>query len=71
MTLEEFRTDVLTQVQNRPRNVRYGQAVFNYIDYKYGVARFVQFKKHLDCFYNDDVVDDFINESYNAYESNI
>ena len=34
--------------------------VFNYIDQIYGVARDVQFKDNIDCFYNDDKIDEFL-----------
>ena len=45
---------------------RWGQAVFNYIDQYIGVARKVQFEDHVDCFYNDDAVDAFIEKTLDA-----
>lgn len=42
---------------------RWGQAVFNYIDQYIGVARKVQFEDHVDCFYNDDAVDAFVEKA--------
>jgi capsid portal protein len=57
MTLEEFRTDVLTAMKNKPKEWRDGQFVFNYIDEKYRVARYVQFIEDVDCFYNDNGID--------------
>lgn len=64
MTLEEFKKEVLDAANNRESWSRFGQAVFNYIDYHYGVARKVQFFDNIDCFFNDDKVDDFITHSY-------
>lgn len=65
MTQEEFKDYILEQIQVCPTNWRYGQKVFNYINKHYGVARDVQFKDGVDCFYNDDAVDDFIDKAYN------
>jgi hypothetical protein len=46
-------------------NWRYGQSVFNYVDQYFGVARAVQFKDGVDCFYNDNEVDNFLEHAYN------
>ena len=46
--------------------IRYGQAVFNYVDEYFGVARKVQFEDNVDCFYNDDAVDAFIEKTLDA-----
>ena len=51
---------VWEQVNNRPKEWRQGQAVFNYIDMYFGVARDVQFLDGLDCFYNDSLSQCFI-----------
>ena len=64
MTLEEFKKEVLNFADNRPKEWRKGQAVFNYIDEYYGVAREVQFKDLVDCFYNDDIIDEFIEKAF-------
>ena len=45
---------------------RWGQAVFNYVDEHLGVARKVQFEDNVDCFYNDDAVDAFIEKTLDA-----
>ena len=45
---------------------RWGQAVFNYVDEYLGVARKVQFEDNVDCFYNDDAVDSFIEKTLDA-----
>ena len=69
MTLEEFRTDVLTAMKNKPKNWRDGQFVFNYINDKYRVARYVQFIDGVDCFYNDEKIDEFIVRCYETMMS--
>ena len=45
-------------------HIRYGQAVFNYVDEKYGVARIVQFNYGIDCFYDDTKVEQFLDKCY-------
>lgn len=67
MTFDDFRKDVLSFVQLKPKGWRDGQAVFNFIDEVYGVAHFVQFNHHIDCFYNDDLIEEFIKASYDVY----
>ena len=64
MTLQDFKNDIYSGIKELPENWRKGQKVFNYIDKKYGVARTVQFDRGIDCFYNDDMIDKFIEESY-------
>jgi hypothetical protein len=64
MTLQEFKKDIFSGIKELPENWRKGQKVFNYIDKKYGVARTVQFDYHIDCFYNNNLIDKFIEESY-------
>lgn len=64
-TFEEFRTEILDYAYNRrPLEWRLGQAVFNYIDKYYNVARRVQFIDQVDCFHNDELIDQFILLSY-------
>jgi hypothetical protein len=46
-----------------PKNWRKGQFVFNRIDELFKVARIVQFKDGIDCFYLDSKIDEFINHS--------
>ena len=67
MTLQEFKDDVYSGIKELPENWRKGQKVFNYIDNKYGVARIVQFHDGVDCFYNDKIIDKFIEESHKRY----
>jgi len=58
----EFTEEVLGMAYaNKPKDIRKGQAVFNYIEEAYGeVAREVQFIDDIDCFYNDDYILPFI-----------
>ena len=61
MTAIELKAEVFKAMENKPKEWRKGQFVFNYIDEKYNVARIAQFKHGIDCFYRDDLIDDFIN----------
>lgn len=58
MTTQELKNEIFAA--ERPPRWRLGQFVFNYIDDIYGVARHVQFIDRVDCFYNDDNIDLFI-----------
>ena len=69
MTYEEFREDVLNGSKSFQNNWRKGQKVFNYIDKKYGIAREVQFKHGIDCFYRDEYIDSFIKKAYDVFKS--
>ena len=64
MTREEFKAEIKQCIDYRPIGWRKGQAVYNYIDGHYNVARKVQFFDHVDCFYNDEVIDDFVELAY-------
>ena len=68
--------DITILMPEKPKNWREGQAVFNYVDLTYGVARFVQFEDRIDCFYDDSQIDAFIIKSveyitnYEKYHEN-
>ena len=64
MTFGDFKNEIDRVIENKPKNWRKGQAVFNYIDSKYGVARTVQFEDKVDCFYLDDEIDQFLQKAY-------
>ena len=66
MTFEDFYAEVLQAMNQRPDHYRKGQAVFNYIDENYGVARYVQFVEGIDCFFDDNQINPFIYYSYMA-----
>lgn len=63
-TFEEFKEEILSQLPSRPHNWRKGQFVFNYIDYYYSIARYVQFTENIDCFHDDGDIDSFIIACY-------
>lgn len=64
MTYEEFKADVFKNIKDLPDNWRKGQKVFNYIESKYKIARIVQFDYGIDCFYRDDLIDNFLEKAY-------
>lgn len=64
MSYEEFITNLWKNVETCPKSWRKGQCVFNVIDKLYGVARDVQFKDCIDCFYLDKYIDDFIEAAW-------
>lgn len=67
MTFNEFKTSILKGIEGLPKNWRYGQKVFNYVEEYFGVAREVQFARNVDCFYNNDLVNEFIVNAYDVY----
>lgn len=64
MTFGDFKNEIDNVIINRPKSWRKGQAVFNYIESKYGVARAVQFEDGIDCFYRDDQIEEFLQNTY-------
>jgi tagatose-1,6-bisphosphate aldolase non-catalytic subunit AgaZ/GatZ len=61
MTIDDLKQEIYTAMANKPKEWREGQFVFNYIEQVYGdVAREVQFKDRVDCFYVDSRIDKFI-----------
>lgn len=61
MTAKDLKAEVYAWIkEDKPPQWREGQAVFNYIDEVYGVARTAQFKYRVDCFYWDEKIDEFI-----------
>ena len=70
MTFEEFNEMIKRDIKPLPNNWRYGQKVFNYIDANFPyLARDVQMIDGVDCFYDDNVVDEFIICSYERLRS--
>lgn len=67
MTAEELKQEIYNWIPNKPKNWREGQAVFNYIDENYSVARTVQFHENIDCFYDDSKIDLFIEKAVKIY----
>ena len=69
---EEFKNTILQKAGFLVKEYgwRKGQSVFNYIDHTYNVARTVQYIDNIDCFYNDDNIDEFIEKAYNHVRQN-
>ena len=66
-TREEFGESIKSIAHSIVRenpHIRFGQAVFNYADEKYGVARIAQFDYGIDCFYDDTKVEQFLDKCY-------
>ena len=55
---------IAKSIIDKSPHIRYGQAVFNYVDEKYGVARIAQFDYGIDCFYDDTKVEQFLDKCY-------
>lgn len=71
MTKEELKKEIEeAAIENKPKNWRKGQFVFNYIDAVYNVARDVQFIDRVDCFYIDELIDDFIEKATERINQN-
>ena len=68
MTKEEFIkevTDIADRWCERFPELRRGQAIFNCVDDNYGpVARKVQHKDNVDCFYDDSLIDEFFDHCW-------
>lgn len=60
ITFDALKNEVMIAMENKPKQWRKGQFVFNYIDEVYGIARHVQFVDNVDCFYLDDQIDSFL-----------
>lgn len=66
-TREEFGESIKAIANSIVRenpHIRFGQAVFNYVDERYGVARIAQFDYGVDCFYDDTKVEQFLDKCY-------
>lgn len=64
MIFPVFKNEVLEGIKEYPSDWRYGQKVFNYVDYVYDVARIAQYEYGVDCFYDDSMVDEFLKKCY-------
>lgn len=67
MTQEEFKKFILEEVNTYQDKRSLGQKVYRCINIHYGnkVVYDVLYKDLVDCFYNDDAVDEFIEKAYN------
>ena len=70
MSYDEFKKSILREVEEtRPKYIRKGQAVFNYVDDKFDLARKIQFEYNIDCFYRDDKIEPFLKILYSLMNS--
>lgn len=67
LDFDEYKQLIDNEIANYPSTWREGQKVFNAIDSLFNVARKTQFEKGVDCFYDDNNIDDFISTSYEIY----
>ena len=62
----KFTGSIWERVGKSPKNWRQGQKVFNAVESLYGsVAREVQFQDGVDCFYDDNMIDEFLKKVWN------
>jgi len=67
LDFDEYKQLIDNEIVNYPSTWREGQKVFNAIDSLFNIARKTQFEKGVDCFYDDNNIDDFISVSYEIY----
>jgi hypothetical protein len=68
----EFVCSVWKKVRTYPKDWRQGQKVFNAVEALYGnVARQVQFGRKVDCFYDDNMIDPFLENSWDIIKNDL
>lgn len=71
MTKEEFVSKVKSvagEMRKDHPELRKGQAIFNVVDkYFNNVARIAQFDYGVDCFYNDSMIEPFLDKCYELF----
>ena len=68
MTKEEFETtvkDLAGKLRKEYPELRKGQAIFNVVDNN--IARIAQFDYGVDCFYDDSMIEPFLDKCYELY----
>lgn len=60
ITFDELKAEVMEKARFKHSYLRLGQFIFNYIHGFYGVACAVKDKDGVDCYYRDDLIDDFL-----------
>lgn len=60
ITFQELKSEVMEKARFKHNYLRLGQFIFNYIHGFYGVACDVKDKDGVDCYYRDDLIDDFL-----------
>ena len=74
-TYEEFKEAIQTVANSYPENWRKGQKIFNATEELlwgltgHNIAREAQFEDHVDCFYNDNIIDEFLNKCWTRYNN--
>lgn len=63
-TFEDFKYAITAYIDQRPPHIRKGQYVFDVVDYFFGVARDVQFEDKIDCFFDDNKIEDFLKAAW-------
>ena len=64
ITEPEFIESIYNKIEHYPKNWRNGQKIFNAVDEMYNVARDVQFKDGVDCFYDDTQIGPFLTKAW-------
>ena len=71
MTREEFKSNIKTAAgiirEKYPGVLRKGQSIFNEADKYNHVARIVQFDYGIDCFYDDTMIEPFLDKCWEIY----
>lgn len=60
ITFQELKAEVMERARFKHSFLRLGQFIFNYIHGFYGVAMSVRVHDGVDCYYNDNLIDDFL-----------
>lgn len=72
VTKEEFILRIKSAAdlaQKKYPGLREGQAIFNATEDLFNVARFAQFKLDVDCFYNNELIDKFLDACWDIYST--
>lgn len=71
MTKEEFVSEVKSvagKMRKDHPELRKGQAIFNVVDKSFNnIARIAQFDYDVDCFYDDSMIEPFLDKCYELY----
>ena len=76
ITREEFNTLIWDKVKQYPKRWREGQKVFNAAEEvlfektneQHNIAREVQFDDRVDCFFDDEKINEFLNKCWVRFE---
>ena len=71
MTKKEFVSEVKSVAEEMRKNhpeLRKGQAIFNVVDKNFNnIARIAQFDYDVDCFYDDSMIEPFLDKCYELF----